>query len=119
MYFSISTIEAKAMRAKIDADAVHAFGAGNGGEAIELAKRMARYGRRYWVVWWLKDGSYKAAKLTQKVMELAMSEAVGSKTRPGMFYAYEPNIGTGMFVGQNLQRVWLSNMKHGHFSYGN
>lgn len=107
----------KLMR-KVDADAVHTFEAGNGGEAIDLAKYMARYGRRYWVVWWLKDGTYKTAKLTHEVMKAAMAEAVGSQTRPGMFYAYEPGFATGMFVGQNIQRVWLSNMEHAYFTYG-
>lgn len=103
----------------VDADAVHTFEVGKGGEAIELAKHMARYGRRYWVVWWLKDGTYKTAKLTHEVMKTAMAEAVGSEARPGAFYAFDPGFATGHTVGQNVQRVWLSNMEHGHFSYGN
>jgi hypothetical protein len=102
---------------KIAADQIHAFASGDGRSAIDLAKRMSRFGRKQWIVWWLADGSYKAAKLSRESLEACMAEAVGSEAKPGLFYAYHAGTGSGENVRPFLAKIWHKNMVAGHFQF--
>lgn len=85
-------------------------------EAFALAKRMSRYSHRDWIVWRVSDGTWKTAKLRMESLEECMSEATGSETRPGYFSCIGGD-GIGQTVGPNLAKVWMGNMKSGHFFF--
>lgn len=84
-------------------------------DAFDLAKRMAKYGHRDWIVWQTEGGAWKSAKLSRDSLEAAMAEAVGSEAKPGRFSCIGRDTAIGQTVSPALAAVWLSNMKAGHF----
>jgi hypothetical protein len=88
-----------------------------GPDAFALAKRMAKFGHKDWIVWRLADGSYKAAKMSRESLEMAMREATGSETKPGYFSCIHRDTAQGENVAPYLAQIWLANMIAGHYQF--
>lgn len=87
-----------------------------GEEAFKDATRKAVYGHNDWLVWKMKDGTYRTARMPDAgILEAAMKDcAVNPDTKKPIVVMIARNTGTGLSAA-GVWKVWLSNMRGGHW----
>lgn len=82
-----------------------------GNDAIAIARRRARYGRKSWIVWRDKTERVYAAPCTPEAVKSAML-AMGTQ---GTFTKYQRGSSSGMIITWSIGAMWLRCARAGHF----